>query len=167
MHWQILRSLYPVVWLPVWKSSSAMVQAFYLGLLGGSWMKRSVKSLMWYFQLHSLHPSAWELHWSLPKLLSRYACALTIYLAGPDHVSGQTTDLPSHCEFIQPSVDSCLTLVTALFLQVLPDREILACALLTLSSWISFPCETVTLLLLFGQQESKRHHENFPFSPHL
>lgn len=76
-------SCYPVVWLPLWKSSSGMVQAFYSRLLGRSWMKRAVKSLMWYLQLHSLHPSAWEQHWSLPKLLGRYACALTVYLAGP------------------------------------------------------------------------------------
>lgn len=81
-------SCYPVVWLPVWKSNSAMVQAFYLGLLGRSWMKRAVASLLWFFQLHSHHPSAWEPHGSLPKLFSRYACALIIYLPGPDHVSG-------------------------------------------------------------------------------
>lgn len=68
--------------------------------------------------------------------------ALTMYLARLETFL-VTVNLSAH------QWTSCWTLATALLLQMLSVREILACAVLTLSSWISFPCETLPLLLFF------------------
>lgn len=69
-----------------------------------------MKIFIWDFHPHTLHPLPWELHWSLPDPKS-----------DPDHVPDLTWDLSHHCRFVWPALDSCLTLATALHLQVLCD----------------------------------------------
>lgn len=109
------------VWLPIYKSSSHMVQTCKLGPLRKRWIKWSMKSLILYF-----HPSptglgaALILAWDILQV----CFCLSIYLAEPNHVPGLTWDLPHHCGFVWPLLDSGLALATALFYQVLCDGEL-------------------------------------------
>ena len=145
-----------------------MVHPCNLGLLGKSWIKRTVKSLIWDLHPHTVHTLAWEQHWSLPKLLRVYTCAwpftlLTLCLAW--------------LETCLISVDLSGQHWTLLWLWLL--LSFFRCPVTAPCQGHQCPClcsaqpllqvflslvKQPPFLLLFGQQERKNHHENFTFS---